>query len=123
MANRSFARGEPTIEDVFRYEAIVHLAHMPEPIQSVFLQQHVPGWEASMLKDLCIWYFLSPVYAKDAPQAAEMEAIELPLVFGICCPCYTAIEECMIRAWYTATFVVTISLGFFQTRPASRQSS
>ena len=67
-----------------------------------------------MLKDLCIWYFLSPVYAKDAPQAAEMEAIELPLVFGICCPCYTAIEECMIRAWYTATFVVIISLpGIF----------
>ena len=35
-ANRSFARGELAVEDVFWYAAVLHPAHVPQPTQSAF---------------------------------------------------------------------------------------
>ena len=72
-----------------------------------------------MLKDPGIWHFVAPVDAEDAPQAAEVEAVQLLLLFVICRPCFTAIQECTDDK---AIFVFTVSLGFSKTCVASRPS-
>ena len=73
--------------------------------------------EASTLKDLGIWHFVAPVYAEDAPQAAEVEAVQLPLMFAYVVHALLPYRSLLIiHALYTAIFVVTVSFGLFQTR-------
>ena len=40
-ASRSLARGKLTVQDVFRYPAIVHVQHMAEQVQSALSEQRV----------------------------------------------------------------------------------
>ena len=45
------------------------------------------------MRYLGIWHFVTPFDAKDAAKTVQVEAVQLPLLFGVCCPGLTAIQE------------------------------
>ena len=92
-ADRSLARGKLAIKDILRYVAVFHPAHVAEPAQPALSEERVHGRKASACEYLGIWHFVTPFDAKDAAKTAQVEAVQLPLLFGVCCPGLTAMQE------------------------------
>ena len=92
-ANSSLAGSKFAIEDVLWDAPILHLAHMADPLQPALSEQREHGGKTSALEDLGIRHLVTPMDADDAAQEAHVEAVQFTLLFGVCCPCLTAVEE------------------------------
>ena len=49
--------------------------------------------EISAFEDPSVGHFVIPLNAEDVAEAVHVEAVQFPLLFGVHCPCFTAIEE------------------------------
>ena len=87
-ANRSLSRGKFAVQNVFG-----NTAHVAKPAQPTLSEQREHSGQTSACKDLGVGHFAAPLYAEDATELAHVGTVQLALLLGIRCPCFTAIEE------------------------------
>ena len=71
----SFANGKLSIEDVLRYSAILHAAHMANPAHSVLPEKCVHGGETGAVQDHSVGHLVFPADNEDAAKASQVETI------------------------------------------------
>ena len=73
----SLARCEFTIEDLFGDAPILHPSHMAEPPKPALPEQCEHGRKTCTLEYLGVGNLVAPADAKDAAEAAQIEAVQL----------------------------------------------
>ncbi len=110
----SCQRGVHHREDVFGDAPILHLSHMAEPRKSAFSELGRKTCTLECTENLGVINLVTPADAKDAAEAAQMEAVQFVLLVRIGCPCFTAIEESILTMRGLQTAILVVSFWFSQ---------
>ena len=67
---------------------------MAQPAKFALSEQGVQLREDSAGQDLGVGHSVLPGYAQDMAEASHVESVESSLLFYICGPCFTGIQQC-----------------------------
>ena len=66
---------------------------MAEPSQVILAEESIHAGSVCQLQHFCVDDVILPFDVKDAPEATQVKCVEAMLLFGICRPCLTAVQQ------------------------------